>query len=145
MGLLNSLFGYRWSLYVVLGDKGLVYAMHSNCVIGMLGYIVGYYERGLQPKPPWSLHLNFNKRHQSFQLEPSHFEDSGISMDLLARINAIDPRFDVEFSDPIFVEVATRRKLPVNVDVEKMLAHINDYEPEEEVTFFSVMNEVFGS
>ena len=110
----------------------------------MLGYFSGYYERGRKPIAPWSLHLNFNKTHKSIELLPEHFESNGVSPNLLVQIEAIDPRYDVDFSQPMFEEVATRRKLSVTVDIARILADAERGIYRDTFDFFSVMKEVFG-
>lgn len=39
MGFFNKLLGFRWSLYVVKGEKQLVYAMHENNPLKMVGSV----------------------------------------------------------------------------------------------------------
>lgn len=150
--MLNKLFGYRWSMYVVRHGNELVYAMHENSAICMVGYVMGFFEGGATPAPPWSLHLNFNKKHRSFELRPEHFTSDGedVTTALANEIAAIDPGWKVKAGEPVFMEVATKKKLPISrapvslnsADIMRNLeARLN---APKEVTFFSIMREVFG-
>lgn len=150
--MLNKLFGYRWSLYVVRNDNELVYAMHENSALRMVGYVMGFFEGGNSPVPPWSLHLNFNKKHRSFELRPEHFTQDGenVTRALVEEIATIDPGWKVKGNEPIFVELASKKKLPISQapastnpdDIMRNLeARLN---APEDKTFFSVMREVFG-
>ena len=96
MGLLNKFFGYRWSLYVLKNDE-LHYAMHNDSVIRIIGYIMGYFERNGNPKPPWTLRLNFNKDHNSIILNKNSFNENYDfpSKELMDQIKNIDPNFKV--------------------------------------------------
>lgn len=154
MGLLSKLFGYRWSLYVVVNGKELRYAMHQHSVIRMVGYVMGYFKRGGHPVPPWSLHLNFNKAHRSFELRPEHFAPDGedVSDVLIQAIAEIDPGWRVAGGEPVFEEVPSRRHIKIadpiadygdaNMLYRKVQAQLAG-EPQEE-TFYDVMNRVFG-
>lgn len=77
MGFLNKLFGYRWSLYIVRNDSELVYAMHENSVLRIVGYCMPYFKDGSVPVYPWALYLNFNKKHEAFKLTPEYFSPDG--------------------------------------------------------------------
>lgn len=149
MGILNKLFGFRWSLYMVRDGKSIAYAMHENSVMRIVGYVMGYYADGKAPVPPWSLHLNFNQTHKTIKLESSHFTADGenVTQALIRQIEAVDPGWQVKGAEPVFEEAATKKRLRISehtaggIDIEAMLKAIN--EPTE-VTFYSVMNEVFG-
>lgn len=93
MGLFNKLFGFRWSLYIVRDGNQIAYAMHENSVIRILGYVMDYFANGEVPVQPWSLHLNFNHKHQSFELRPEHFTPDGENLTnaLIQQIQSIDP------------------------------------------------------
>ena len=64
MSVLNKLFGFRWSLYIVR-NGGIAFAMHENSVIRMVGYAMSYFADGKEPIAPWELYLNFNHKHQT--------------------------------------------------------------------------------
>lgn len=149
MGFLNKLFGFRWSLYVTKNGNQLVYAMHENCVISMIGYVMRYFADGGRPVEPWSLHLNFNHEHQTIELKPEHFTPDGehITSLLTNQIKAIDPGWNVKSVGPVFEEAATKKRLKISehasghIDLQAIMDNIG--KPREK-TFFSVMDEVFG-
>lgn len=151
MGILNlnRLFGFRWSLYVVRNGNQLVYAMHENAVIRMVGCVMGYFAGGREPVEPWSLHLNFNHKHQTIRLDSRHFTADGenVTPILIQEIQSIDPGWNVKGGDPVFEEVATKKRIKIadrhigRIDIQAMLDNIGR---PREVTFFSVMDEVFG-
>lgn len=146
MGLLNKLLGFRWSLYIVRDEKSIAYAMHENSVMRIAGYAMGYFAEGAKPVAPWSLYLNFNKAHKTIRLEPHHFTADGenITSKLAAEIEAIDPGWRVKGAEPVFEEAATKKRLKLsegNIDIEAMMRNVDK---PREVTFYSVMNEVFG-
>lgn len=150
MGLLNKLFGFRWSLYVVHNGR-LAFAMHEHSVIRMVGYVMSYFSGGKSPVPPWELYLNFNHKHQTIRLTPEHFTSDGenVTPALIQQIEALDPGWRVKGGEPIFEEVATRKRLKVSdaprirsgADLQAMLDNIDK---PKELTFFSVMDKVFG-
>jgi hypothetical protein len=149
VGILSKLFGFRWSLYVVRNGNQLVFAMHENAVVRMLGYVMGYFAGGCEPVAPWSLHLNFNHKHRTIQLGSHHFTADGenVTSVLIREIEAIDPGWKVKGGEPVFEEVATKKRLKISdrpagrIDIQAMLDNVNK---PPEVTFFSVMDEVFG-
>ena len=149
MGFLNKLLGFRWSLYIVRDEKKLVYAMHENSVMRMIGYVMGYFVDGKQPVAPWSLYLNFNQTHKTIRLGPTHFTSDGenITPALTRQIETIDPGWQVRGAEPVFEEVATKKRLkisehtPGEIDLEAMLRNMDK---PSETTFFSVMKQVFG-
>lgn len=149
MGLFKKLFGFRWSLYIVRDDNKITYAMHENSVIRILGYVMDYFSNGKTPVHPWSLHLNFNQKHQSFELRPEHFTPDGENVTnlLIQKIESIDPGWKVKGGEPVFEEAATKKKLKIsnttvdNIDLRAMMENLDK---PKEVTFFGVMNEVFG-
>ena len=157
MGLLNRLFGFRWSLYVVTDGNVLRYAMNWDSVMYMLGYVMGRYADGGRPVPPWSLHLNFNRKQQAFELLPEHFSPDGkqLSQALIRKIESIDPGWRVSGGrlmgdEPVVEECPSRRHIKVGSkvgwtadkwmeDTRARLAGV----PEEE-TFLRVLDRVFG-
>jgi hypothetical protein len=149
LGVLNNLFGFRWSLYVVRDGKEIAYAMHENSVIRLVGYAMGYFADGQQPVAPWSLYLNFNHTHSTIRLQPHHFTPDGASVTpaLIAEVEAIDSGWRVKGAEPVFEEAATKKRLKISghsigaIDVQAMMRGLD--EPRE-VTFYSVMDEVFG-
>ncbi len=150
MGFLRKIFGFRWSLYFVQNEKQIIYALHGNSVMRLVGYVMSYFSDGGKPVEPWSLYLNFNHTHKTIKLGSEHFTSDGedITSTLIQEINSIDPGWQVKGAEPIFVEAATRKRIkisehtPGNVDIRKMLERINK---PPEVTFFSVMDDVFGT
>lgn len=145
----NKLLGFRWSLYVVRGDKQLIYAMHDDSVLGIVGYVMGYFQGGAKPVPPWSLYLNFNKKHQSFELRPEHFTTDGqdVTPLFIQEIESIDPGYlDVTGGDPVFLEAATNRELPIvgKIDYSSSVSVLASLRNSREGTFFSIMDDVFG-
>lgn len=142
MGIFNKLFGFRWSLYVVRNENELVYAMHEHSVMRMIGYVMNYFANGGKPVEPWSLYLNFNKKHQKIKLDPEHFapDGSSVSSALIHKIESIDPGWKVKSSEPVFEEVATKKRLKIN---ERESGRLENMDKPREVTFFSVMRQVF--
>lgn len=154
MGLLNRLFGYRWSLYLV-HDGQLVYAMHQNSVIRILGYVMNYFAKG-EPVHPWTLHLNFNHKHQSIQLKRNHFSPDGnnLSRELISEIERIDPGYRVQGGEPVFMYAPTKKVIPISAHgidlndlsveaIQNSLEKMMNQE-EEEPSYYSIMDEIFG-
>lgn len=149
MGFLNRLFGFRWSLYIVQNGNELVYAMHENSVMRLIGYVEGHFFTGKKPVEPWSLYLNFNHKHKSIKLGPEHFraDVEDISPLLIQQIESIDPGWKVKGNEPVFEEVATKKRLkimehaPGYLDLQAMFDNIDK---PKELTFFRVMDQVFG-
>lgn len=135
MGLLNQLFGYPWSLYVVK-DGYLRYAMHGHSPLGILGFVCDRFSGGQAPQAPWTLHMNFNKKHRAFELTNAHFGAHGDPTELLfAQLSSIDPRFAKRpYSEPDFVIAGTTTSLPIERE-------LGGRSP----SFFALMDEVFGS
>lgn len=52
MAFLSRLFGYRWSLYIVIDGNKLCYAVHENAVVRILGYVIGRFHEYGDPVPP---------------------------------------------------------------------------------------------
>lgn len=149
MGFLNKLFGYRWSLYIVQNGNQLAYAMHEHSAMRMMGYVMGYFADGGRPVEPWSLYLNFNHKHQTIKLGPEHFTADGenVTPTLVQQIESIDPGWKVKGGEPVFEEAATKKRIkiaefaPGKIDVQAMFDNIGK---PRELTFYSVMDEVFG-
>ncbi len=149
MGFFNKFFGFRWSLYIVQNGTQLTYAMHEHSVIRMLGYVMGYFANGGRPVEPWSLLLNFNRKHQTIKLGPEHFTSDGkyVTPALIQQIESIDPGWKVEGAKPVFEEAATKKRIkiseytPGHSNIQSMLDNI--HKPGE-LTFYSVMDEIFG-
>ncbi len=116
MGFLNKLFGFRWSLYVVQNGNKLAFAMHEHSVMRMLGYVMGYFADGGRPVEPWSLHLNFNHKHQTIKLGPEHFTLDGenVTHVLIQQIESIDPGWKVKGAEPVFEEAATTKRIKIS-------------------------------
>ncbi len=157
MGFFNKLLGFRWSLYIVKDEKQLVYAMHENNPMKMVGYLMLYFANGKNPVEPWSLWLNFNHKHKAFKLNSEHFTPDGESVTrvLIQNIEALDPGWKVNSADPVFEDAITKKRLNINsynteqghidweAKIQQMMDEIQENKPRE-VTFFSVMDEVFG-
>ncbi len=123
--------------------------MHEHSILGMVGYVMGYFADGGRPVEPWSLYLNFNHKHQTIKLGPEHCTPDGenVTPQLIQEIEAIDPGWKVKGGEPVFEEAATKRRLkiteyePGTIDIQAMFDNINK---PRELTFYRVMNEVFG-
>ena len=157
MGFFNKLLGFRWSLYVVTGEKQLLYAMHENNPMKMVGYLMLYFANGKDPIEPWSLWLNFNHKHKAFKLHSKHFtpDGEGVTRVLIQDIEALDPGWEVSSAEPVFEDAITKKRLNINsfnrksgqIDWEAHIQQMMDdieQKKSREVTFFSVMDEVFG-
>jgi len=151
VNIIDSLFGFRWSLYIVRNENELVYVLHENSVIELLYYvIVGGFGEGLSPVEPWSLFINFNKKHKKIKLLPEHFQGEKPSSVLIQMIELIDPKWRVKPGKAVFMEAATKKVLkvcndePITSDYLKRqleMAKNNIIEPPD---FYDVINEVFG-
>lgn len=145
MGLLNKLLGFRWSLYIVQNQKELIYAMHCHSVLKIVGYVMGCFAGGKKPVEPWSLYLNFNHTHQNIKLGPEHFTPDGeFTQALIRQIESIDPGWQAGGDEPIFEEAATRKSLKIIESTEDYIQAALVTGKPHEVTFFSVMRNVFG-
>ena len=149
MGLLNKLFGFRWSLYIVRNENELVFAMHENSVIRIIGYCMSYFCNGKNPVSPWSLHLNFNKNNKSFALQSSHITPDGENFTdlLITQIESIDPGYRVKGSEPVFIDARTKKQLEIHhkIDYKNLQKEIDNVGKPKEPTFFSIMDQVFGN
>lgn len=145
MGFFDKLLGFRWSLYIVQNGNQLTYAMHEHAVIRMAGYVMGYFADGAKPVEPWSLYLNFNHKHQSFQLLSEHFTPDGenITPLLIQKIESIDAGWQVKGGEPIFEEAATKKRIKIQESASEYLQSAYTNKPRE-LTFYRVMDEVFG-
>lgn len=155
MGFFKKKFGFRWSLYITKDGKHLMYALHENSVIGLVGYVMRRFANGKVPVEPWSLYLNFNHTHQNIKLGSEHFTQDGENVTplLIQQIESIDPGFQVKFHEPVFVEVASGKQLRISnytsaktpadmrADIEQRLANIDK---PKELTFFDVIDQVFS-
>jgi hypothetical protein len=160
---MNKLFGYRWSLYIARNEKEIVYALHDNDWFGIIISMHKYFSKGLKPVPPWSLHLNFNKKHKNFILLPEHFnpEDNKYYTDLfIQELNKIDPKWKTSGRnskvEPLFVEAATKKEIKIchlptggfncligdDGDASKFYELIN--QKNKEPTFYDIMDDIFG-
>jgi hypothetical protein len=123
--------------------------MHENSVMRLAGYAMGYFAGGSQPVTPWSLHLNFNQTHKAILLQPHHFAAGGenVTPALVSEVEAIDPGWRVKGGEPVFEVAATKKRLklaehsPGTIDIETVMRNLDK---PREVTFYSVMDEVFG-
>ena len=150
MSILNNVTGFRWSLYVVQNERQLTYAMHENSAIRIVGYVMRYFAGGKEPVAPWSLYLNFNRLHKTIKLRPDHFTENGenVTQVLIQEIQAIDPGWKVKGGEPVFEEAATKKRLKISehelgkIDIDALFKNLDR---PREVTFYSVMDEVFGA
>src|SRR5579871_3316016 len=81
----------RWSLYFVHEREGLRYALHSDAVEILLGYVSAPIKKGKRISPHWELHLNFNFEHKSIKLAEPFFLKGNVSKLLLDLIATVDP------------------------------------------------------
>lgn len=148
MALFNKLFGFRWSLYIVRNENELVYAMHENSVLRIVGYCMSYFRGGASPVLPWSLHLNFNKKHKAFPLRSEHFTPDGenVTNALIKEVETIDPGWKVPGGEPVFVDARTKKQLKIRhkIDYNNLQKEIDNVGKPKEPTFFSIMGQVFG-
>lgn len=148
MGILNKLFGFRWSLYIVRNEKELIYAMHENSVVRIIGYCMSYFKNGNNPVEPWSLHLNFNKKNKSFKLLSNHITPDGEDFTnlLIKQIETIDPGYRVKGGEPVFINAHTKKKIEIRheIDCSNLQKEIDNFGEQKEPTFFSIMDTVFG-
>lgn len=148
MGLLNKLFGYRWSLYITKNDNEVVYVMHENSVIRILGYVMDNFSCGKKPIPPWGLYLNFNKTNKNLKLTSDLFTDSNSDVDSIMGINHvdftdkiiktisdIDPHYQVKGATPILMHVPTKKKMSLSFHTKGN---------SDDLTLHDVMEMVFG-
>lgn len=153
MGILNRLFGFRWSLYIVRNGNELVYVMHENSVSELLDYvIVSGFGEGLSPVAPWGLIINFNKNNKNIKLSPEHFHKNNPSPSLIQRIELIDPKWVVKPGNAVFMEASTKKVLNIrnndpNEDTSAYLERQMDMltnNIEAPPDFYSVIHKVFG-
>jgi hypothetical protein len=151
MELLNKLLGFRWSLYVV-HNGSLVFAMHEDSALRMVSYVMSYFADGKMPVPPWELYLNFNHKHQTIKILPAHFtiDVKDFTPLLIHQIEAIDPGWNVKGGEPVFEEAATKKKLkisgaPKSGSAEELQSMLDNIEKPKELTFFFIMDIVFGN
>ncbi|MDB4668806.1 hypothetical protein OAF50_02655 [bacterium] len=124
MGIFRKLFskltggGFRWSCFFIKGDE-TVYSMHEHSVLRLVAPIMGHYHKGQIPQSPWMILLQFNKCKDPMQswimLSPDHFKKEGetVSELLTQEIAKIDPGWMVAGGDPVIVEVATKKQIPL--------------------------------
>lgn len=149
MGFFNKIFGYRWSLYITKNKKNLVYVMHANSVLSMVGYVMGKFANGSSPVPPWSLYLNFNKKNESFELLPEHFTPNGenITKTLKQKLELIDPNWLIgDEREQVFLEATTKKKLEISRkrNYFNLQEEIDDMNAPKDPTFFDIIRGVFG-
>ena len=152
MGFLNRLFGYRWSLYIVINERQLCFVMHENSVVRLLGYVIGRFHEFGGPVPPWSLHLNFKREHRSIRLRREHFTADGedLSALLINELREIDREFDsVAGGEPVLMEAATKKRIPIesptaSMSLEEKMRYYSVPSSERPVTLFSILDAVFG-
>lgn len=137
--------GYRWSLYIARNEKELIYAMHCHSAQKIAGYLMRYFANGGSPIEPWSLYLNFNHTNQLIKLEPDYFASDGyFTQPFIRQIESIDPKWDMGGEEPIFEEAATRKSLNFQESDESFIQSMYNPGNPQVVTYYSVMNSVFG-
>lgn len=147
MGLFNKLLGYRWSLYITKHGNEIEYVMHENSVIRIAGYVMSYFKNGATPNAPWSLHLNFNKKHQAFELNSNYFSPDGenITNEFIQKIESIDPGYRVSGSEPVFMNAKTKQNIKISksFDFNSIKNRLDNLNSPEEITFYGIMDEIF--
>ena len=145
MAFFNKLFGYRWSLHIQ-NENQLAYVMHCDKIMIILGYIMSYFAKGEMPVKPWSLHLVFNNK-QKIKLISEYFNSDGknITTTLINQISSIDPDYYKTGSrDLVFENSMTKKRLKITGgSLMEQIENLASDKPEE-ITFFSVMDVVFG-
>ena len=105
---------------------------------------MGFFANGGKPVEPWSLYLNFNHNHQNIKLGPEYFTHDGeYTQALILQIESIDPGWRAGGDDIIFVVPATGESLKIREPTEDWV-RATMRNTAHEVTFFSVMRNVFG-
>ena len=105
--------GFRWSLYFVRKNVGLIYSLDENAVAGLLGYVAARIAEGKRISPDWELHINFNWKHKSPKLDETDFRKGNISPDLLKWISSVDSGWMVPVGKPMLMDLANKRELPL--------------------------------
>ena len=150
MSFFDKFRGYRWSIYFVQNGSQAVYFLHEHSVIRLLGCVMRYFKDCGPPSHPWSIHLNFNKTHESILLIPGYFNqvDHDISPTLMQKVKSIAPGFMVKGNEPVFMEAATNKVIPMrdssisfnNIDLQAM---IDNASKPKETNFRTIMREIF--
>ena len=148
MDTLKRSFHFRWTLYILKGEKEIAYVVLADCAFSIISLVMQHFIDGFNPVPPWSLHLQFNSGNRSFELRPEHFTDNGkfFTRDLIDKMNDLDPMWDkFPKSVPLLLEAATKKKIPgpdemYNGSCESLHNFLNPKEP----TYNTVLGEIFG-
>lgn len=145
MGFFDKLKGFRWSLHIIQNENKLIYVMHENAVIRIVGYLMGFYANGGRPVQPWSLYLNCNHNHKSIKLLPEHFTSDGENPTslLIQEIEAVDSGWQVKGGEPIFEDAVTKKLIKIQESSSEYLQAVLSDKPRE-ITFYSVMDKIFG-
>ena len=149
MQLLRWLFGYRWSLDLVKDEQKVMYRMKCDCPVTIAGFAMGYFASGARPAPPWTLYLRFHRGRNAIRLENPHFTQNGqdVTPVLVKAIEAIDPLWTKHVSEPVFEEMATKKRLkiteypPGQLDLQAMYDSIGK---PREANFYDIMDTAFG-
>ena len=141
--------GFRWSLYIVGKDDKLAFAMHENSIMRILGYVMSYFADGGHPVKPSNLYINFNHEHQKLKLGSEHFTSDGrdVTPALIQWIEAVDPGWRVKGGGPVFEEAATKKQIKISehkLGQFDLQARLDNMGKPREITFYSVMDVVFG-
>ncbi len=92
--LINRWFGYKWSLYVTVDERELRYVINLDSPIPLLGYMLPLFNKYGNPKEPWGIWLNYNKKHEAIQITKDCFTKEGnISSELSSKIGVLDPNY----------------------------------------------------
>ncbi len=109
--------GYRWSLYVVQNDQNLLFAMHSNNVLHLLGFIRTQLKNKTL-KDQVTLGLNYNALNDRpgrlgfIPLSEHDFNEKGFpTTAMFDRVEKIDPGYQTgaEYIDPEWVDMSSGR------------------------------------
>ena len=135
----------RWSVIFKNNDV-IEYEMAGDRVDIMLGYYVITFSKG-NPTPPWKISLRFNRTNQIIPLKKDFFIDGRyIKDELYDEIESIDPGYLVEwYRMPIFINKITEEIIPISEDYSKRMEQMVKGTYKETVTFFSILDSVFGT
>lgn len=146
MSLYRYLFGYRWCiLFEYTKTQG--YVLMADSVMGLLGNLAPICAEGLRPIPPWSVYLCHSKSGRSIRLYGDEFSPSGrLSQGLLADILSIDSGWNVPIDEPVFEEIGSKRRLPMEpqnaMEIYEAMKRGEDVKQKD--NFWSIMDVIFG-
>ena len=114
--IMNKLFGYRWSLYISDNNRVIHYAAHSDNVYTLLFAVAELFLDSGNPKEPWKIYINYNKKQKEILLDKELFTKDGfhgISRELIDKIRLLDNNFEKRLPDekPIFIDLINNREV----------------------------------